>query len=180
MRVITIAVLFFVLTASAHAQNLTVNSVNLSLGESEIKARADLTSAGMKIQELGADSYVVTAKRGEIYDLVGAIAFVKGKVTWIQRDWYMNETPNDKNTLANIFYSAAASLLEGNEQANCTINVKTQDTSPSSGISKVTTIQCVRPSHVHALVMMGVDCSAGCSIGNISGALTESIKQNQE
>jgi hypothetical protein len=92
----------------------------------------------------------------------------------------VNQTPNDKNILANIFYSAAASLLEGDEHANCTISVKTQDSSPRSGISNRTKIECLRPGHEHVLLMDGADCSAGCSIGNISSALVESIKQTTE
>jgi|SRR5215469_11895389 len=126
--VIAIATIFFLmLTISTRAQTLTINGVNLSLGENETKTRADIAAAGIDIQKVGADSYIVTVKRGHEGDLVGEIAFRKGRLCSILRDWYLNQAPDDKNALANIFYSAATSLLEGNDQATCTIGVKIQD-----------------------------------------------------
>ena len=175
--VIAIATIFFLmLTTSTRAQTLAINGVNLSLGESQTKARADIAAAGMDIHKMGEDSYTVTVKRGDTGDLVGEVAFRKGRLFWIQRDWYLNQTPDDKNALANIFHSATASLLEGNDQATCTIGVKVHDFSPSGGISKTTSIECVSPSHIHTLVLTGTDCSPGCSIGPVSGSFAESIK----
>jgi hypothetical protein len=174
------AILFLALAASTSAQTLTVNGVNLSLGESETKARADITTARMEMHQMGEDTYTVSAKRGDLFDLFGGIAFTKGRVTWVQRNWYLNETRDDKNALAIIFYSAMASLLEDNDQANCTISVKTQDRSPSEGIMKTTKIECVRPNRIHNLILIATDCSAGCSIGDFSPSLSEAIKSNPE
>ena len=183
MRAIKIAaILLIALAGPTHAQTLTVNSVALSLGENEVRARADIASAGMDLFKFGAspDSFSITVKRDTTYDYVGNIAFANGRVKWVQRAWYLNQTPDDKNTLASIFYNAASSLLEGVGRANCTVSVKTSDNSPSSGVSKITTIECMKPAYSHSLILMSVDCSAGCSIGNITGSLEESIKQNQE
>jgi hypothetical protein len=56
MRAITIApILLIALAGPTHAQTLTVNSVNLYLGETEARARADLAAAGMTISKLDPD-----------------------------------------------------------------------------------------------------------------------------
>jgi hypothetical protein len=179
MRVaITATIVFVLLSASTHAQALKVNGVNLFLGESETRARADIKANGMEMKGgTGGNSYFLTVKRGEIYEFFGSVTFDKGKVTWISREWYLNQPSIDKNALANIFYSAAASLLEGKDQATCTISVKSEDFSPSEGVVKTTEIECVRLNRIHTLTLMGSDCSVGCSIGDVTGSVIESIKE---
>jgi hypothetical protein len=180
MRFAITATIFFIsMSASIHAQSLPVNGANLYLGQNETEARAQIKAAGMEMKRvaLGENSYVLGIKQAERYDLFGEVSFEKGKVSWIDREWYLNKSPDDKNVLANIFYSAAASLLEGKDQATCTITVKTQDFSPSQGITKTTKIECVKAKRIHALVFTGTDCSAGCSIGDIAATLAESVNE---
>jgi hypothetical protein len=173
------ASLFLSLTVSTHAQALNVNGANLFLGQSEVRARAEIKAAGMGMNNLGTEggSYILTIKRGEIYESFGSVTFEKGKVTFISRDWYLDQPSIDKNALANIFYSAATSLLEGKERATCTISVRTKDFSPSQGVVKTTEIECIRSNRIHTLSLMGSDCSAGCSIGDVTGSVIESVKE---
>lgn len=173
----TVAMIFLFLgiATPAKAQSLAVNGVNFTLGESEAKARADISASGMEIFNAGS-SFNLAVKQGGVYDFMGGIGFTNGKVESIQRHWFLNRTPEDKNTLLTIFYSATASLLEGSDHSVCALSVKSQDSSPTSGVAKMTTIECIQGIHIHLLTLIAVDCSAGCSIGNVSGSLTESIK----
>jgi len=173
------ATLFLSLTVSTHAQALKVNGANLYLGESEAKARADIKANGMGMNSGGTEggSYILTIKRGEIYESFGSVTFEKGKVIFISREWYLDQPSIDKNALANIFYSAAASLLEGKERAICSITVNSKDFSPSEGVMKTTEIECLKSNRIHTLSLVGSDCSAGCSIGDVTGSVIESIKE---
>jgi hypothetical protein len=94
----------------------------------------------------------------------------------INRDWYLAQTSNDKNSLAQVFYSAAAALLEGSPSATCNVSVENRDNSPNSGISKITTIECHKENYKHSLILIGVDCSGGCSAGTITASLEESVQ----
>ena len=178
MKFVAIAV-FLLLASDISAQTLNINGAAFYLGESEAKARADIAAADMTITtDPGSlpGTYWLRVKRGSLYELLGGISFADGKVNWIDRDWYLNQTSNDKNVLAQVFYSAVTSLLEGNDSGLCSINVKSEDRSPNSGASKTTTIVCHKGNHKHSLILIGVDCSGGCSIGTVVGSLSESIR----
>jgi hypothetical protein len=174
MKNMAAVILFFTCSLAARSQTLTVNGTNLFLGESEAAARADIAARGMKIQKAGS-FFALTGKQGDVYDAFGEIGFKNGKVSWILRNWYLSSTPDDKNVLAAIFFSATTSLLEGADARTCSISVKSQDNSPSEGVSKTTRIHCITPRDSHDLFMVAVDCSSGCSIGHIFATLSESI-----
>ena len=125
---------------------------------------------------MSSNSYTLGVKRGESYDLIGEVSFTDGKIDSIERAWYVTKTPDDRNALAQVFYSAATSLLDGRGSSVCNVSVKSEDHSPSMGTSKTTTIECLRAGYEHSLILIGVDCSGGCSIGSVAGSLFESIR----
>jgi len=175
MRLAAIPVFLMALSFCAPAQTLNIHGVDFSLGETEARARADIAAAEIELQKFQAE-YLLTVKRGDAHDLLGQISFKNGKVEWIGREWYVEGIANDKNDLAQVFSSAVTSLLAGNASALCNIIVRTVDRSPSSGVSKSTTIICHQGNYKHLLVLDGTDCSGGCSIGPVSAALTEILR----
>ena len=161
---------------SAQAQSLVIHGVTLSLGEAESKARSDIVSAGIEIKQSPDIAPSLMVKHGNQYEFLGDIDFKNGKVVWLQRDWYLDDTPNDKTVLAGIFHSAVSSLLEGAAQETCTIQVRNLDNTPSSGVSKITDITCAHGTYEHGVHLLSVDCAGGCSIGTIAPGLSESLK----
>lgn len=178
MRPLLIAVIFLSCATAALSQSLSINGVSVSLGESEAQARADLTAAGLLINSMSSDTFAVTAKRGDEYPLFGEIGFQHGKTSFVQREWLLPSTTNDASTVLTVIHSAVTSLLEAESSGQCTVSVKTQDFSPSEGISKTTLIRCARATYTHTLITISTDCSTGCSIGNISPSIRETITQN--
>lgn len=109
MRLAAIAVFLMAFASDVSAQTLNINGASISLGESEAKARADIAAADMTIDNApGLASHWLRIKRGDVYESIGGIAFKDGKAYWIDRDWYLAQTPNDKNLLAQVSYSAVA------------------------------------------------------------------------
>ena len=172
LKIMTIAMFTSLLASDVFAQNLYVNGVTFTLGESEASARADIQSSEMTISKEG----FLRVKRGELYELCGSVVFKGGKVVAVQRDWFLNQTPDDKNVVANAFHDAMVSVLDGKDSAMCSLNVKEQGVGPDFGKLRSTTIRCYTPKWNHILILSGADCSGGCS-EKVSASLTEIISE---
>lgn len=173
-------VLFLAFVPAARCQSLSIDGTIFSLGESEAKARTDIATARFDLLDMKDDSFALTRKKDgfPLIDIFGEIGFRGGKVFFVGREWLLNATPRDDQTVLTIFHSAVSSLLEGAEQARCTVATRTKDNSPSSGINKASQIDCAEPNYTHSLNFFVTDCSAGCSTGGVAPSISESIKQN--
>lgn len=119
---------------------------------------------------------LLSSKRGELYELWGTVSFKGGKVVTVQRNWFLTQTPNDKNVIANAFHDAMSSVLEGKDSAMCSVKVKDQGFGPNFGKYRSTTIHCHGPNWNHILTLGGTDCSGGCS-ENVTASLVEIVSE---
>lgn len=133
---------------------------------------------------LGADSFTLIGKRGNLYEVFGGIAFRDGRVTWLQREWLLKDSSDDITTTLRIFHAALSSVLGGKAESLCTVSVQSQlgawdqDKSSNSGVIQTTNIECPRMNYTHSLLLTYTDCSSGCSTGTFSPSVEESVKQN--
>jgi hypothetical protein len=180
MRIsLIVLAMLLALAPSARSQSLSVKGAIISLGESEAQVQTDIAAVGLEFSRFNESIVGLTGKSGDMpHELFGEVEFKGGKVSFVDRQWIINSTPNDTETTLTIFNSAISSVIESDSQARCTVSVKSRDDSPSSGLTKTSRIECIRSDYTHSLETSVTDCSAGCSIGSIAPGLIESLKRN--
>lgn len=178
MKILFILCGLVLFASTARSQSLSINGRAFALGEPETKARADIGTAGFELVKFAENRFGLTSKQPDAsYELFGDITFKDGRVSAVERNWILNSMPADAQTILNIFHGALSSVLEGSTEGQCEVTVKTEDHSPSAGVTRTSLIKCAKENYMHEVILTATDCTTGCSIGSISPTIDEVILQ---